>query len=123
MWLFYGDDTSCPESLQNTQQCLDGKGMTRFKITSKKPSLITWVLAPSIKFPGVTPTLINDLILRKKCGETRIVDFTVAFADRHEYLVAVRNANVTKYQPIQESLRAAGQPVYLDAIVVDWLGT
>ncbi|GFQ89706.1 uncharacterized protein TNCT_357881, partial [Trichonephila clavata] len=70
------------------------------------------------KFPGVTPTLIPDLVLRKKSGETVIVDFTVAFEDRYNSLVTARTNKVTKYQPILESLRATGGPAFLDAIVV-----
>ncbi|GFR11922.1 retrovirus-related Pol polyprotein from type-2 retrotransposable element R2DM [Trichonephila clavata] len=75
------------------------------------------------KFPGVTPTLIPDLVLRKKSGETVIVDFTVAFEDRYDSLVTALNNKVTKYQPILESLRAAGGPAFLDAIVVGSLGS
>ncbi|GFQ86954.1 reverse transcriptase domain-containing protein [Trichonephila clavata] len=75
------------------------------------------------KFPGVTPTLIPDLVLRKKSGETVIVDFTVAFEDRYDSLVTARNNKVTKYQPILESLRATGEPAFLDAIVVGSLGS
>ncbi|GFV69509.1 hypothetical protein TNCV_2779241 [Trichonephila clavipes] len=69
------------------------------------------------KFPGVSPTLIPDLVLRKHGGETVIVDFTVAFEDRYESLVAARNAKILKYLPILQSLRVAGKPAYLDAIV------
>ncbi|GFV08514.1 retrovirus-related Pol polyprotein from type-2 retrotransposable element R2DM [Trichonephila clavipes] len=75
------------------------------------------------KFPGISSTLIPDLVLRKHDGETVIVDFTVAFEDRYDSLVAARNAKLLKYQPILESLRAAGKPAYLDAIVVGSLGS
>ncbi|GFX66014.1 reverse transcriptase domain-containing protein [Trichonephila clavipes] len=75
------------------------------------------------KFPGVSPTLIPDLVLWKHDGETVIVDFIVAFDDRYKSLVAARNAKILKYQPILESLRAAGKPAYLDAIVVGSLGS
>ncbi|GFV96090.1 reverse transcriptase domain-containing protein [Trichonephila clavipes] len=75
------------------------------------------------KFPGISSTLIPDLVLRRHDGETIIVDFTVAFEDRYDSLVAARNAKLLKYQPILESLRAAGKPVYLDAIVVGSLGS
>ncbi|GFU08815.1 uncharacterized protein TNCV_991591 [Trichonephila clavipes] len=75
------------------------------------------------KFPGTSPSLIPDLVFRGSGGETVIVDFTVAFEDRYESLVTARNAKIFKYQPILESLRAAGKPVYLDAIVVGALGS
>ncbi|GFW84053.1 reverse transcriptase domain-containing protein [Trichonephila clavipes] len=75
------------------------------------------------KFPCTSPSLIADLVLRGSGGETVIVDFTVAFEDRYESLVAARNAKIFKYQPILESLRAAGKPAYLDAIVVGALGS
>ncbi|GFY43446.1 reverse transcriptase domain-containing protein, partial [Trichonephila inaurata madagascariensis] len=75
------------------------------------------------KFPGVSPTLIPDLVLRRRDGETVVVDFTVAFEDRYESLAAARQAKILKYQPILESLRAAGEPAYLDAIVVGSLGS
>ncbi|GFQ99607.1 hypothetical protein TNCT_132881 [Trichonephila clavata] len=69
------------------------------------------------------PPLISDLVLRKKSGDTVIVHFTVAFEDRYDSLVTTRNAKVTKYQPTLEYLRATGQPVFLDAIFVDSLGS
>ncbi|GFX39001.1 uncharacterized protein TNCV_5055421 [Trichonephila clavipes] len=73
--------------------------------------------------PGTSPSLIPDLVLRGSGRETVIVDFTVAFEDRYESLVAARNAKIFKYQPILESLRAAGKPPYLDVIVVGALGS
>ncbi|GFV74011.1 reverse transcriptase domain-containing protein [Trichonephila clavipes] len=48
------------------------------------------------KFPGISSTLIPDLVLRKHDGETIIVDFTVAFEDRYDSLVAARNAKTIK---------------------------
>ncbi|GFY73419.1 hypothetical protein TNIN_259021 [Trichonephila inaurata madagascariensis] len=75
------------------------------------------------KFPGVSPTLIPDLVLRRRDGETVIVDFTVAVEDRYESLVTARNAKILKYQLILESLQADSEPAYLDAIVVGSLGS
>ncbi|GFV94623.1 hypothetical protein TNCV_3826901 [Trichonephila clavipes] len=75
------------------------------------------------KFPGTSPTLIPDLVLRGSGGKTVIVDFTVAFEDRYESLVAARNGKIFQYQPILESLRAAVKPAYLNAIAVGALAS
>ncbi|GFV39542.1 uncharacterized protein TNCV_1367831 [Trichonephila clavipes] len=62
-------------------------------------------LTTNKEYPGIMPSLIPDLVLRRSGGET-VVDFNVAFDDRYEPLEAC-NAKIQKYQPIHESLRAA----------------
>ncbi|GFX39013.1 hypothetical protein TNCV_5055541 [Trichonephila clavipes] len=103
---------------------LGKRGTKLFKIALPGPSRLTWDPCPSTRYYlARRPSLIPDLVLRGSGRETVIVDFTVAFEDRYESLVAARNAKIFKYQPILESLRAAGKPPYLDVIVVGALGS
>ncbi|GFU70927.1 hypothetical protein TNCV_3633391 [Trichonephila clavipes] len=64
------------------EPCLEGR----------KPSLPIWV--PLLLTRNLyLLTLIPDLVLRRHDGETVIVDFTVAFEDRYDSLVAARKQN------------------------------
>ncbi|GFT83413.1 c2H2-type domain-containing protein [Nephila pilipes] len=75
------------------------------------------------KFPGLTKTLIPDMVLTKKSGEVFIIDFTVAFEDRLKSLASARQSKIDKYLPIVEHLRREGKTAHVDAIVVGSLGS
>ncbi|GFQ99086.1 hypothetical protein TNCT_724461 [Trichonephila clavata] len=70
--------------------------MIIFKIASKKQSVSPEIRYINKKFPGVTTTLIPDLVLRKEEWRDRDCRFTVAFEDRYDSLVTARNNKVTK---------------------------
>ncbi|GFT40865.1 c2H2-type domain-containing protein, partial [Nephila pilipes] len=75
------------------------------------------------KFPGISITLIPDLVLRKKSGEVYVIDFTVPFEDRPESLSTARQHKIDKYLPIVEHLRREGKSAFVDAVVVGSLGS
>ncbi|GFS74806.1 reverse transcriptase domain-containing protein, partial [Nephila pilipes] len=74
------------------------------------------------KFPGLSQTLIPDMVLTKKSGEVFVIDFTVAFEDRLMSFANARQGKIDKYLPIVEHLRREGKVAHVDAIVVSSLG-
>ncbi|GFT62330.1 PO24 protein [Nephila pilipes] len=75
------------------------------------------------KFPGISQTLIPDMVLTKKSGEVFVIDFTVAFEDHLKSFAKARQGKIDKYLPIVEHLRREGKVAHVDAIVVGSLGS